>query len=109
SQYVSGNVKSADDGMGIPGATVAIEGTKRGTSTDFDGNFRVEAKAGDVITISFMGFKTQRVTVGTQKTINVTLQTESAELKEVVVIGYGTQKRTTVTSAITQVTGENLA
>jgi TonB-linked SusC/RagA family outer membrane protein len=109
SQYVSGNVKSADDGMGIPGATVAIEGTKRGTSTDFDGNFRVEAKAGDVITISFMGFKTQRVTVGPQKTINITLQTESAELKEVVVIGYGTQKRTTVTSAITQVTGENLA
>jgi len=109
SQFVSGNVKSADDGMGIPGTTVAIEGTKRATSTDFDGNFRVEAKTGDVITISFMGFKTQRVTVGTQKTINVTLQTEAADLKEVVVIGYGTQKRTTVTSAITQVTGENLA
>jgi TonB-linked SusC/RagA family outer membrane protein len=109
SQFVSGNVKSADDGMGIPGATVAIEGTKKGTSTDFDGNFRLEAKTGDVIAISFMGFKTQRVTVGTQKTINVTLQTEAADLKEVVVIGYGTQKRTTVTSAITQVTGENLA
>jgi TonB-linked SusC/RagA family outer membrane protein len=109
SQFVSGNVKSADDGMGIPGATVAIEGTKRGTSTDFDGNFRVEAKTGDVIAISFMGFKTQRVTVGTQKTINVTLQTEAADLKEVVVIGYGTQKRTTVTSAITQVTGDKLA
>jgi TonB-linked SusC/RagA family outer membrane protein len=109
SQFVSGNVKSADDGMGIPGATVAIEGTKRGTSTDFDGNFRLEAKAGDVITISFMGFKTQRVNVGTQKNITVSLQTEAADLKEVVVIGYGTQKRTTVTSAITQVTGENLA
>ncbi|MFB9110129.1 SusC/RagA family TonB-linked outer membrane protein [Flavobacterium gyeonganense] len=109
SQFVSGNVKSADDGMGIPGATVAIEGTKRATSTDFDGNFRIEAKTGDVIAISFMGFKTQRLTVGAQKTINVTLQTESAELKEVVVIGYGTQKRTTVTSAITQVNGENLA
>ena len=109
SQFVSGNVKSADDGMGIPGAPVAIEGTKKGTSTDFDGNFRLEAKAGDVITISFLGFKTQRLTVGTQKTINVTLQTEAADLKEVVVIGYGTQKRTTVTSAITQVTGENLA
>jgi len=109
SQFVSGNVKSADDGMGIPGATVAIEGTKKATSTDFDGNFRLEAKTGDVIAISFMGFKTQRITVGTQKTVNVTLQTEAADLKEVVVIGYGTQKRTTVTSAITQVTGENLA
>ncbi|MDR7209540.1 TonB-dependent receptor [Flavobacterium piscis] len=109
SQFVSGNVKSAEDGMGVPGATVAIEGTRTGTSTDFDGNFKLEAKTGSVIVISFMGFKTERITVGTQKTINVTLQTESAELKEVVVIGYGTQKRTTVTSAITQVTGENLA
>ncbi|MEO8238039.1 MAG: TonB-dependent receptor [Flavobacterium sp.] len=109
SQFVSGNVKSAEDGMGVPGATVAIEGTRTGTSTDFDGNFKLAAKTGDVIVISFMGFKTQRITVGAQKTINVTLQTESAELKEVVVIGYGTQKRTTVTSAITQVSGENLA
>ena len=109
SQFVSGNVKSADDGMGIPGASVTIEGTKKGTSTDFDGNFRLEAKTGDVIAISFMGFKTQRVTVGTQKTINVTLQTEAADLKEVVVIGYGTQKRTAVMTAITQVTGESLA
>lgn len=109
SQFVSGNVKSAEDGMGVPGATVAIEGTRTGTSTDFDGNFKLAAKTGDVIVISFMGFKTQRVTVGSQKTINVTLQTESAELKEVVVIGYGTQKRTTVTTAVTQVSGENLA
>ncbi|OOV16953.1 TonB-dependent receptor [Flavobacterium sp. LM4] len=109
SQFVIGNVKSADDGMGIPGASVTIEGTKRGTSTDFDGNFRLEAKTGDVIAISFMGFKTQRVTVGTQKTINVTLQTEAADLKEVVVIGYGTQKRTAVMTAITQVSGESLA
>lgn len=109
SQFVSGNVKSAEDKMGVPGATVAIEGTKIGTSTDFDGNFKLAAKTGDVIVISFMGFKTQRITVGTQKTINVTLQTESAELKEVVVIGYGTQKRTTVTTAVTQVSGENLA
>ncbi|WP_163398483.1 SusC/RagA family TonB-linked outer membrane protein [Flavobacterium fluviatile] len=109
SQFVSGNVKSADDGIGIPGATVAIEGTKRGTSTDFDGNFRIEAKTGDVIAISFMGFKTQRVTLGSQKTIAVTLQTEAADLKEVVVIGYGTQKRTAVTTAVAQVSGENLA
>lgn len=109
SQFVSGNVKSADDGMGIPGATVAIEGTKKGTSTDFDGNFRVEAKAGDVIAVSFMGYKTQRITVGTQKTISVTLQTEAADLKEVVVIGYGTQKKSAVTTAVTQVSGENLA
>lgn len=109
SQFVTGNVKSGDDGMSVPGATVAIEGTKTATSTDFDGNFKLEAKAGNVIVISFMGFKTQRITVGTQKTIAVTLQTEAADLKEVVVIGYGSQKKTLVTNAVTQVSGENLA
>lgn len=109
SQFVSGNVKSADDGMGIPGASVAIEGTKTATSTDFDGNFKLDAKTGNVIVISFMGFKTQRITVGAQKMINVTLQTEAADLKEVVVIGYGSQKKTLVTNAVTQVSGDNLA
>jgi TonB-dependent starch-binding outer membrane protein SusC len=109
SQFITGNVKSADDGMGVPGATVAIEGTKTATSTDFDGNFKLEAKTGNVIVISFMGFKTQRITVGAQKTITVSLQTEAADLKEVVVIGYGSQKKTLVTNAVTQVSGENLA
>lgn len=109
SQFVTGNVKSGDDGMSVPGATIAIEGTKTATSTDFDGNFKLEAKAGNVIVISFMGFKTQRITVGTQKTLAITLQTEAADLKEVVVIGYGSQKKTLVTNAVTQVSGENLA
>lgn len=109
SQFITGNVKSADDGMGVPGATIAIEGTKTATSTDFDGNFKLEAKTGNVIVISFMGFKTQRVTIGAQKAITVTLQTEAADLKEVVVIGYGSQKKTLVTNAVTQVSGDNLA
>ena len=52
------------------------------TSTDFDGNFKIEAKAGDVMVISFIGFKTQSITVGTQKTINVNLEEEAADLKK---------------------------
>jgi len=108
SKTVSGNVTSAVDGMGIPGASVAVEGTKTGASTDFDGNYKIEAKTGDVLLFTFIGFKTQRVTVGTQNTVNVTLQEETAELKEVVVIGYGSQKRTLVTNAVTQVSGDNL-
>ncbi|MGN7811353.1 SusC/RagA family TonB-linked outer membrane protein [Flavobacterium sp. KACC 22758] len=109
SKSVSGNVTSAVDGMGIPGATVAVEGTKIGAATDFDGNYKIEAKTGDVLVFTFIGFKTQKVTVGTQKTISVTLQEETSELKEVVVIGYGSQKKTLVTNAVTQVSGENLA
>lgn len=108
SRSVSGNVTSAVDGMGIPGATVAVEGTKIGAATDFDGNYKIEAKTGDVLVFTFIGFKTQKVTVGTQKVISVTLQEETAELKEVVVIGYGSQKKTLVTNAVTQVSGESL-
>jgi TonB-linked SusC/RagA family outer membrane protein len=109
SRSVSGHVTSTVDGMGIPGASVAVQGTKIGASTDFDGNYKIEAKAGDVLVFTFIGFKSQKITVGTQQNINVTLQEETAELKEVVVIGYGSQKKTLVTNAVTQVSGESLA
>ena len=108
SRSVSGIVTSAVDGMGVPGATVAVEGTKIGAATDFDGNYKIEAKAGDVLVFTFIGFKTQKVTVGTQKTINVTLQEETAELKEIVVIGYGTQKKKVNTAATSLVSGKDI-
>jgi TonB-linked SusC/RagA family outer membrane protein len=108
SRFVSGNVTSTVDGMGIPGASIAVQGTKIGTTTDFDGNYKIEAKTGDVLVFTFIGFKSQKVTVGTQQTINVTLAEETSELKEVVVIGYGSQRKTLVTTAVTQVSGENL-
>lgn len=108
SKTVSGKVTSSEDGMGVPGASVTVLGTKFETSTDFDGLYKVEAKTGDVIVISFMGFKTQRITVGAQKTINVVLQTESNELKEIVVIGYGTQKKKVNTAATSLVSGKDI-
>lgn len=95
--------------MAIPGATITNQATKKSTSTDFDGKYNLEAKAGDVMVVSFMGFRTQNITVGTQNTINVSLQTEIADLKEVVVIGYGSMKKKLVTNAVTQVSGDNLA
>ncbi|REG96427.1 TonB-linked SusC/RagA family outer membrane protein [Flavobacterium aquicola] len=109
SRSVSGNVKSTGDNMAIPGATITNEATKKAASTDFDGKFTLEAKTGDVLVFSFMGFRTQRITLGNQNTINVSLQTEVADLKEVVVIGYGSMKKKLVTNAVTQVTGESLA
>lgn len=108
SRTVSGIVTSAVDGMGVPGATVAVEGTKIGAATDFDGNYKIEAKTGDVLVFTFIGFKTQKVTVGTQKTINVTMQEETAELKEIVVIGYGTQKKKVNTAATSLVSGKDI-
>ncbi|PAM95962.1 SusC/RagA family TonB-linked outer membrane protein [Flavobacterium sp. IR1] len=108
SKFVSGNVTSADDNMGVPGATVLVQGSKTSTVTDFDGLYKIEAKAGDVLVISFMGYKTQKVTVGTQRKINVTLQGETAELKEIVVIGYGTQKKKVNTAATSLVSGKDI-
>lgn len=108
SKFVSGNVTSADDNMGVPGATVVVQGSKASTVTDFDGLYKIEAKAGDVLLVSFMGYKTQKVTVGTQRTINVTLQGETAELKEIVVIGYGTQKKKVNTAATSLVSGKDI-
>ncbi|MDR6762821.1 TonB-linked SusC/RagA family outer membrane protein [Flavobacterium sp. 2755] len=108
SRSVNGIVTSAVDGMGVPGASVSVEGTKIGAATDFDGNYKIEAKAGDVLVFTFIGFKTQKVTVGAQKTINVTLQEETAELKEIVVIGYGTQKKKVNTAATSLVSGKDI-
>jgi len=91
-------IVSSEDGP-LPGATVLIKGTSTGTSTDFDGNFTIEVNLGDVLVISFVGFTTQEVTVSGQDQINVTLAIEEA-LEEVVVTGYGTQRRRDVTGSI---------
>ena len=72
SKFVSGNITSADDNMGVPGATVLVQGTKISTATDFDGLYKIEAKTGDVLVFSFMGYKTQKITVGANRKINVT-------------------------------------
>ena len=108
SKFVSGNITSADDNMGVPGATVLVQGTKISTATDFDGLYKIEAKTGDVLVFSFMGYKTQKITVGANRKINVTMQAETAELKEIVVIGYGTQKKKVNTAATSLVSGKDI-
>lgn len=108
SKTVSGTITSAEDGFGVPGATVQVQGTKSSTVTDFDGKYKVEAKTGDVLVITFVGFKTQNITVGTQKVVNAVLQPETAELKEIVVIGYGTQKKKVNTAATSLVSGKDI-
>ncbi len=103
-QTVNGTVES-DDGP-LPGATVQVKGTDTGTSTDFDGNYSIEASSGDVLIVSFVGFATQEITVGDQDQINVTLAIDS-ELEEVVVTGYGSQRSKEVTAAVVKVDAED--
>src|SRR5210317_904804 len=83
---VSGNV-SDDNGVPLLGATVVIEGTTTGVSTDFDGNYSIKAKVGDVLTFSYVGYKKVSKTVGASNTVNAVL-TPDNQLEEVIVVGY---------------------
>lgn len=105
---VSGTVTS-ENGP-VPGVNVMVKGTSNGTQTDFDGNYTVENIQEDaVLEFSFVGFKTQEVPVNGREIINVNLQVDQQSLEEVVVIGYGTQKKSDLTGAVSSVSSEELA
>ena len=93
----------------VIGASVVEKGTSNGTVTDFDGNFTLNVKPGATLVISYIGFTTQEIAVGNQSNFNVTLKEDNALLDEVVVVGYGVQKKKLVTGATVQVKGEDLA
>ena len=102
-QSVSGTVKDAE-GTPLPGASIVEKGTTNGTQTDFDGNFSISVTGSNaILVISYLGFSKQEIAIGEQTTINVVLQQDSAKLDEVVVVGYGTQKKSDVTGAISQI------
>ena len=105
---LAGKVTSGADNLPIPGVNVIIVGTSTGTSTDFDGNYSINVKSGDVLQFSYVGFTTQTVIISNQIQLNVVLQEDLNELDEIVVTGYGTQKKSHLTGAISKVTNENL-
>ncbi|NRD24420.1 TonB-dependent receptor [Winogradskyella litoriviva] len=106
---VKGTVTSAVDNMPIPGANIIIVKTTRGTSTDFDGNFQLEVSKGEVVQISYIGYVTQTIVIDGQTTLNVSLAEDDNSLSEVVVVGYGTRKKSHLTGAISKVGGEDVA
>ncbi|MBQ8990765.1 MAG: TonB-dependent receptor [Prevotella sp.] len=98
------------DAMGpVIGASVVEKGTTNGTVTDFDGNFTLNVKPGATIVVSFIGFETQEIKVGNQDNFQITMKDDNAVLEEVVVVGYGVQKKKLVTGATVQVKGEDIA
>ncbi|MEQ8474491.1 MAG: TonB-dependent receptor [Marinoscillum sp.] len=106
---VSGQIVSTDDGVGLPGVTVLVKGTTIGTVTDYEGNYRLDVSEDDaVLVFSFVGYEAQEVTVGGRSTIDVSLDVDIESLEEVVVIGYGTQKKETLVSSVSTVKGEDL-
>src|SRR5680860_174445 len=107
-QTVSGTVSDASAGP-LPGANVLVKGTTNGTQTDFDGNYTLDDVANDAtLVFSYIGYKTVEISVNNQSTIDVTLQEDAAQLEEVVLIGYGSQKKSDLTGSVGQVDAEQL-
>lgn len=106
---ISGKVTD-QSGQPLPGTSILEKGTFNGTQSDFDGNYSLELTASGQKTLVFtyIGFKTVEIAVEGQTTINVTMEEDLENLDEVVVVGYGTQKKASVVGAITQVKGEDL-
>lgn len=99
-QTVTGKVTAAEDGSGIPGVNVLEKGTTNGTVSDADGNFRISVGSNATLVFSFVGYATQEVAVGSQSSVNVSLQSDVTALSEVVVTGYGTQDKKEITSSV---------
>jgi len=97
---VNGTVTSAEDGLGLPMATVTVKGTSNSVSTDLDGKYLIKASANDVLVFTYVGFASQEITVGNKTVIDAKLSTSATQLDDVVVIGYGTAKKSDLTGSV---------
>ncbi|MEL0455327.1 TonB-dependent receptor [Flavobacteriaceae bacterium SZ-1-7] len=105
---ISGVVQD-EIGFPIPGANIIVKNTSKGTTTDFDGNFTLTGvEQGSVISVSYLGYVTQEITISTNTELTIQLKEDLAQLEEVVVIGYGTQTKKEVTGAVSVVSSESI-
>lgn len=106
-QSISGQVSDKSN-VSIPGVSVAVKGTTKGVMTNADGRFSIAAKVGEILVFSSIGFENQGILIKSPNPLTVTLETKSQDLEQVVVIGYGTQKKANVTSAMTTFNAEGV-
>ena len=107
-QVISGTVTD-QTGVPLPGVNVLVKGTTAGTQTDFDGNYSIAASSSSILVFSFLGQKTTERTVGNVTTMNIQMEEDAAQLDEVVVVGYGTQKKSDLTGSVASVDGDDIA
>lgn len=98
-----------ESGFPIPGASLLIKGTTKGSTTDMDGNYSISANANDVIVFSYLGYSSSEQKIGSSNSYNISLQPTNSELEEVVVIGYGTQKKKLATGSLSSIKTDNFA
>lgn len=106
-QQVSGKV-TADDGTALPGVNIIIDGTSSGTTSDAEGKYALSAPPDAVLLFSFIGYKSERVPLQGRTTIDITLLPDTQTLSEVVVVGYGTQKKVTMTAAVSTISSQDI-
>jgi len=106
---ITGTVTDTKDGSTLPGVSVVVKGTIDGTISDISGNYSIKVSEKQVLVFSFVGYNSQEVTVGSQSTINVALVEQAAMLDQVVVVGYGTQKKSDLTGSIAIVGSKQLS
>ena len=97
-----------EKGIGIPGVSVAVKDSKVVTGTDTDGKFAIDARPGQVLIFRMVGYKNQELSVGTQKGVTIQLVPSTSDLEEVVVVGYGQQKKGSITGAVSTVTSKEI-
>ncbi len=106
---VTGTITSSEDGLPLIGVSVVVKGTSTGTVTDVDGNYSLDVEEGTVLVFSYTGFESQEITVGPEAAYDVVMRPNVSLLDEIVVVGYGTRKKSHNTGAIAQVGGKDIA
>ncbi|MDO7171735.1 SusC/RagA family TonB-linked outer membrane protein [Mariniflexile sp. AS56] len=104
---ITGTVTEQSTSIPLPGVNVVIKNTTNGTASDFDGNYQIQGKKGDVILFSYVGYLPVEVTYTGQKAINVQLKEDAAQLDEIVVIGYGSTTKKDATGSVESITSED--
>lgn len=105
---IKGKVTDGATGEALPGVNVIVKGTTRGTTSDMDGNYTIEVNAGETLVFSYVGYLNQEVAVGNQSTMDIQLAADVQKIEEIVVVGYGTQKRAYVTGAMSNVSSGDI-
>jgi TonB-dependent starch-binding outer membrane protein SusC len=106
---ISGKVTSSEDGSALPGVSVGVKGSTKGATTGSDGTFKINVSGNSTLIFSFVGFKKEAVAIGSKTVIDVVLASDASEIDEVVVVGYGTQARRTITGSQASVKGDAIA
>jgi TonB-linked SusC/RagA family outer membrane protein len=107
-QNITGKVSSAQDQVSLPGVTVSVKRTNQGTITDGDGNFKLSASKGSTLVFSYTGFETKEVVLNDQLLLDVALEPTNAVLKDVVIVAYGTVKKSDLTGSVSSISSEDL-